>query len=356
MPFSSDEESQIASAQQLFVRNLVGQSVSVIVDLDGDVCELADALAEREPCLWNALRFVFGGRQLEPKQPLREYGISKGSNIHLTSVLRSHPKTQWVRLRLKIVTPFAEADALLEVPERRSTESMFSRRMLRALHRVSNSLGVVSTPDPGEARRQHCAPGEDVESLRLHLGELRTFPCLRPHGAADIWHRLRTVPARMVLCGGGSGLIIISDNDKLPFELLHCDRAPALHLSVSLLNAKEQLVDDVTESFEEEDAWQRPGEACCICLEPMSIGQMLRRLSCLHRLHAGCAMSVLPNTRSCPLCRCCIVGGCRSPCDPNESDEDSGAETRLRRAVRMRPGSLQARPPGSIPAQSTSEI
>merc|ERR1712224_891227 len=87
------------------------------------------------------------------------------------------------------------------------------------------------------------------------------------------------------------------------------DQLSRLHVSITLLSDEELAVDDVTLRFCEEGRTLKGAENCCVCLEPMCTGDMLRRLPCFHHMHAGCAMSVLPRTGCCPLCRCSIVGG-----------------------------------------------
>jgi len=77
------------SAVQVFIKHLTGQSVGVNVHLDQDVQELANVFAQRKGILDTRLRFVYGGKQLEIGRPLQNYGILKGSNIHLTAVLKS---------------------------------------------------------------------------------------------------------------------------------------------------------------------------------------------------------------------------------------------------------------------------
>jgi len=74
---------------QVFIKHLTGQSVGVNVHLDQDVQELANVFAQRKGILDTRLRFVYGGKQLEIGRPLQNYGILKGSNIHLTAVLKS---------------------------------------------------------------------------------------------------------------------------------------------------------------------------------------------------------------------------------------------------------------------------
>lgn len=84
--------------QQLFVKNQVGRSVGVFVDLEEDVYSLADAFADREgyplSLTPSSLRFVFCGRQLEPGMPLSKYGVSKGSTINAHVRLQSTPAVQ----------------------------------------------------------------------------------------------------------------------------------------------------------------------------------------------------------------------------------------------------------------------
>lgn len=320
------------AAEQLFVKNLSGRSVSVHVDLNKDVVELLEAVADREGLALAgearaSLRFVFGGRQLEPGLPLRVYGVSKGSNVHLTSVLRSHLRTQWVKLRVSITTPFAEVGGMLEVPERRWESFTLCPRVLRSLHRVSDFLGGTARELADGHRR--VLLGED-SPMRLHLNSPMIFQCLRPHGMVDIWHRLQSLPARIELRGSLT-MVLASRDDRLQLGLMDRESIGGLQVNVSLMSESERIVDDVTEKFQDLRAAMVPDEVCCICLEPMQFGEMLRRLPCLHRLHAGCAMAVLPAARSCPLCRCSIaadLGGSAGPpaaMEASESEDDGNS-------------------------------
>lgn len=304
------------------MKNLVGRSVSVHVDLSKDVAELSEAVADREGLPRGSLRFVFGGRQLEPGLPLLGYGIGKGSNVHLTSLLRSNPREDtWVGLKVTITTPFAEAEGTLEVPEENWSDFTLSPKVLRGFRRVSDFLGGVF-PDTGDTRRRqaHDSIGEDLP-LRLCLSGLRAFPCLRAPGAADIWHRLKTLTARIEI-HGSLRASLVSNEQKLRVGLLDSDSVAGLALSISLLSDSERLVDNVTEKYLEIEEAPGGEEVCCICLEPMLVGEMLRRLPCLHRLHAGCAMTLLPKARSCPLCRCNIAADFGEDVDADD-DADS---------------------------------
>jgi len=321
--------------QQLFVRNLAGRSIGVFVDLSADAYELGTAFAEREglPAPLTGLRFVFNGRQLEPGLPLWKYGVAKGSTIHahVRPNAAIHPiadsasanlagcaeevmvrdiarrrgsliglakqKINWMKLKVTIVTPFAEVDGTLEFPQERWSSCRLSPSVLRQFLRVSDVLGV-------------CTQGEE-SSWRLRLGHLCQFPCVQPSTVTDIWHRLQTTNARIeVQAPKGVPMTranmlrpMVNEDDEVHLGQLDQDFVKGLHLSITLLMDAERAVDDLTVLFRETEETAYRAEICCICLEPMATGDMCRRLACLHSLHAGCAMKFLPEMPSCPVCR-----------------------------------------------------
>mmetsp|Transcript_159145 Transcript_159145/g.296593 ORF Transcript_159145/g.296593 Transcript_159145/m.296593 type:complete len:463 (-) Transcript_159145:64-1452(-) len=337
--------------QQLFVKNQAGRSVGVFVDFEEDVSSLADAFAEKEgyplSLTPTSLRFVFCGRQLEPGIPLSKYGVIKGSTINAHVRLQSAPpapaglaglslqmrnevlaaeaeeeklgleacrmrprqrrtqdlarhKLTWVKIGVTIITPFAEIDGTLEFPQERWSSCKLSPCMLRSIIRVSELLGI-------------CTDGEE-SSWRLRLGRLCAFPCVQPLGMADVWKRLRSTIARIeVQSPKGVPLVreslmtpLMNEEDEVCLGALCKEYVSNLHLSISLLGDAERAVDDLTVMFRETDETACRAEACCICLEPMAVGDMCRRLACLHSFHAGCAMRCLPETPACPVCRSSI--------------------------------------------------
>lgn len=206
-------------------------------------------------------------------------------------------KINWMKIKVTIVTPFAEVDGTLEFPQERWSGCRLSPSVLRQLIRVSDVLGV-------------CTAG-DESSWRLRLGTLSPFPCVQPSTATDIWQRLQSTTARIevqspkgVPITRGSMLRpLVNEDDEVCLGSLDIEYAKTLHLSITLLVDAERAVDDLTVIFRETDESASRAEICCICLEPMVSGDMCRRLACLHSLHAGCAMRFLPETPSCPVCR-----------------------------------------------------
>jgi len=316
--------------QQLFVRNSAGRSIGVFVDLGADCSALATAFAEREGLPALGLRFVFNGRQLEPGMPLRKYGVTKGSTVvgHVRpntviqpilgsvaanlakcadEVIReatmrrsclAAQKINWVKLKVSIVTPFAEVDGTLEFPQERWSDCRLSPHVLRQLMRVSDTLGV-------------CTEAEE-SSWRLRLGSHCQYPCVQPSTMTDIWQRLQATNARVELQApkgvpmARAGMLspLVNEDDEICLGILEESFVRGLHLSISLLMDSERVVDDLTVLFRETEETAYRAETCCICLEQMATGDMCRRLACLHSLHAGCAMRLLPETLSCPVCRC----------------------------------------------------
>jgi len=352
-------EQQARGVQQLFVRNLSGRSVTVDVDLGEDVSHLACAFRVRQglqqaPRL--SLRFTFGGRQLEPGVPLWRYGVMKGSNIHAhvcahatagsssaavkgtrhawcedddstrssaTPSLREGPlwappkhacdaemkemardrrKVSYVEFPVTITTPFAEVDGTLEFPEQHWPSCAFSPRILRKMCCVSDVLGV------------HAPRGKSImdSSWRLRLHTLHPFPGVQPSRFADIWHRLHATTARVEVWAAEGALLhdtkpLVNEDDELQLGLLDKEFVNGVQLCISLLRDAELAVDDVTVMFRETDSDASKHEVCCVCLDPMMAGDMCRRLACLHCLHAGCAMTLLPHAPCCPVCRSSIA-------------------------------------------------
>lgn len=209
-------------------------------------------------------------------------------------------KVTWMKIGVTIITPFAEIDGILEFPAERWASCKLSPCMLRSIIRVSEVLGI-------------CTDGEE-SSWRLRLGCLSAFPCVQPLGMGDVWKRLRTTVARIeVQSPKGVPLVretlmtpLMNEEDEVSLGVLCKEYVSNVHLSISLLGDAERAVDDLTVMFRETDETACRAEACCICLEPMSVGDMCRRLACLHSFHAGCAMRCLPETPACPVCRTSI--------------------------------------------------
>jgi len=247
------------------------------------------------------LRFVFGGRQLEIGRPVRTYGISKGSNIHLTALLKSE-RVQ-ARLALNITTPFAEASGVLKL--RNSTRVVDGLPCCLICPEMTRSLSPDRTPSRWSACGCHRG-----QSLHLVLHSFHPFSCIINYDVNDMWQRMRTLPARLVvrtLFGDKWDVEHVLTGKTSPL-LLPWNVIGKLHMSISLLTDQEQAADDVMEKCVELEWPSEEQDECCICLQPMMPGQITRRLPCFHRLHAGCAMvhDGILRTQRCPLCRCSI--------------------------------------------------
>ena len=48
---------------------------------------------------------------------------------------------------------------------------------------------------------------------------------------------------------------------------------------------------------------------CAVCLEPWMVGDEVRTLPCLHRLHTACIDPWLRQNATCPVCKYPAVGG-----------------------------------------------
>jgi len=353
------------SVEQVFVKNLSGRSVAINADLDEDVGDLIDQLTARGELPRIALRLTFNSQQLEPGVALCRYGVKKGSNVQshicvaasnapsgavasgsnvsVASLIRRgvrsawgglrerrtkvqktcttssssavgssaasqlselNAKGCWIEIATTIVTPFAEIEGTLECLERQWQTCKLSPKVLRNMVRVTDVQGV------------HAPRGGDTlsgASWRLRLGSLHPFPGVRPPQVTDIWKRLRSTTVRIELSTPEDSPLhqvgpVVNEEDELPLGMLEKDRVRELHITISLLHDSELAIDDVTVRFRAKGSDGRTkSEVCCVCLEPMVAEQMCRRLACLHCLHAGCAMTLLPDTPNCPVCRSSIL-------------------------------------------------
>ena len=48
-------------------------------------------------------------------------------------------------------------------------------------------------------------------------------------------------------------------------------------------------------------------DACCICLEDMKKGDIVRILPCEHMFHCGCIEEWIQRSPECPICRQCLL-------------------------------------------------
>lgn len=216
-------------------------------------------------------------------------------------------KLAWVEIPVTITTPFAEVDGTLAYPERSWGGCRLSPRVLRRMVRVSDVMGVHMPREVSLAE----------SGWRLQMRNLHPFPCVQPPTFGDIWTRLQATTARIEIWSPEEALLaearpLLNEDDEVVLGAVDRRLAPELHISVVLLKDAEMAVDDVTVRFRE-PTWggaarsTSKDEVCSVCLEPMSVGQMCRRLPCLHCLHAGCAMTLLPEAPWCPICRSSLV-------------------------------------------------
>lgn len=203
---------------------------------------------------------------------------------------------------MTISTPFAEIDGRLEFPEQHWSNCRLSPRVLSNMVRVSDVFGV------------HALRAESIwdSSWRLHLTDLHPFPCVHPPLFNDVWNRLHSTIPRIDITMTQSFSTpqfrsLVNQDDELVLSSLSKDCLDGMHLLISLLCDSEVAVDDVTVMFRETESPQYREDTCSVCLDPMLAGQMCRRLACLHVMHAGCAMTLLPDMPSCPVCRSSIV-------------------------------------------------
>ena len=83
---SSTSASTTPTYIQVIVKTLSGQTATIEIDSKKNVSDLQDKLAEKLGIPQSDQRLIFGGKQLDPGQPLETYNISEGSLI--TMVLR----------------------------------------------------------------------------------------------------------------------------------------------------------------------------------------------------------------------------------------------------------------------------
>lgn len=73
---------------QIFVRNLNGKSLAIMVSPSDTVESLKAKVEEREGLPASEQRLLYGGKQLEPGRILADYGVQKESTLHLVLRLR----------------------------------------------------------------------------------------------------------------------------------------------------------------------------------------------------------------------------------------------------------------------------
>lgn len=70
---------------QIFVRNLNGKTMTIMVSPSGPVEKLKELVFEKTGIPASEQRLLYGGKQLEDKRLLSDYGIVKESTLHLGS-------------------------------------------------------------------------------------------------------------------------------------------------------------------------------------------------------------------------------------------------------------------------------
>lgn len=73
---------------QIFVKNLMGKSIAIMVRPDDTVESLRAKIEEREDIPPREQRLLYQGKQLEDGRKLSDYNIQKESNLHLVLRLR----------------------------------------------------------------------------------------------------------------------------------------------------------------------------------------------------------------------------------------------------------------------------
>ncbi|KAF5357706.1 hypothetical protein D9758_007533 [Tetrapyrgos nigripes] len=73
---------------QIFVRNLNGKTMAVMVNLSGTVDQLQEQVYQKTLIPASEQRLLYAGKQLEPGRLLSDYGILKESTLHLVLRLR----------------------------------------------------------------------------------------------------------------------------------------------------------------------------------------------------------------------------------------------------------------------------
>jgi len=324
--------------RQLRIRNLLGHTFSVYVDLREDVTRLNQLFALREGLpksshVMASLRFVFDGIVLEPDVPLVEYGIMQGSMLQTRICPRAwrgdaasecsseegrevhepikERRSVWIKVPLTVVTPFGEAKGALEIPEPYWPMCRLAPKTLNSIYCLTDHIGVNGA----------FAPGRGIY-WQLRLDGYMPYPCMQNSNITDVWKRLSSTFAQVEVEAPSSCQLprrhLVNEDDTLSFASLDASAASEMHLKISLLSDNERTVSDSTAMFRETEASERKDEHCCICLEPMQSGEWCRRLPCMHRMHAGCCMLHLPTNllvqsaeqvssphRQCRLCQLC---------------------------------------------------
>lgn len=73
---------------QIFVRTLIGKTITFEVHPDDTIESLKEHLYDSEGIPAEQIRLIFGGKQLENHRTFRDYNITSESTIHLVLRLR----------------------------------------------------------------------------------------------------------------------------------------------------------------------------------------------------------------------------------------------------------------------------
>ncbi|XP_016507202.1 uncharacterized protein LOC107824910 isoform X1 [Nicotiana tabacum] len=165
--------------------------------------------------------------------------------------------------------------------------SITSRRASQARASSSNRMSRLRSRFPGQPRT--------VSSSR---GRNSLFP---PNMDVDMrMHILETLEAFSNMDVDGNLLQTQRDFNENDYEmLLALDENNHQHGGASV-----RQINDLPQSTVQNESLQ---EACAVCLETPTVGDVIRHLPCLHKFHKDCIDPWLRRKASCPVCKCSIT-------------------------------------------------